>query len=107
MSLPAAFLTVARVSLANFSIPPPDESDAPRHQLAAASYWLGLCSLWFCPLGLVSVVLGLLALNKIKASRGAFSGRNWAVQGICISVFTMVMFSALLYLGGKYAWDWW
>ena len=93
--------------LSYFSIPPPSESPAPRHQLATLSYWLGLGSLWFCPLAPVSLVMGVVALQKIKASRGAFSGRYWAIHGICISIFTMVAMSALIYLGGKYAWDWW
>ena len=93
--------------LISFSIPPPNESAAPRLGLATASYWLGLGSIWVCPLSLVSIVLGIIALNTIKASNGAYSGRYWAIQGIVISVFTIVMMSALIYLGGKYAWDWW
>ena len=55
----------------------------------------------------MSIVLGIIALNKIKASQGALSSGNWAIQGIGISTFAIVMMSAIIYLGGKYAWGWW
>ena len=70
--------------------------------MASICYWLGVGSIWFLPLAPVSIVL-----NKIKASQGALSGRNWAIQGIGISTFAIVMMSAIIYLGGKYAWGWW
>lgn len=75
--------------------------------MASICYWLGVGSIWFLPLAPVSIALGIVALNQIKASQGAFSGRNWAIQGIGISIFAIVMMSAIIYLGGKYAWDWW
>ncbi len=75
--------------------------------MASICYWLGVGSIWFLPLAAVSIVLGIIALNKIKASQGALSSRNWAIQGIGISTFAIVMMSAIIYLGGKYAWGWW
>ena len=70
--------------------------------MASICYWLGVGSIWFLPLAPVSI-----ALNQIKASQGTLSGRNWAIQGFGISIFAIVMMSAIIYLGGKYAWDWW
>ena len=75
--------------------------------MASICYWLGVGSIWFLPLAPVSIVLGIIALNKIKDSQGALSGRNWAIQGIGISTFAIVMMSAIIYLGGKYAWGCW
>ena len=69
--------------------------------------WIGVGTIWFLPLAPVSSVLGIIALIKIKASQGALSGRNWAIQGIGISTFAIVMMSAIIYLGGKYAWGCW
>ena len=75
--------------------------------MASICYWLGVGSIWFLLLAPVSIVLGIIALNKIKASQGALSDRNWAIQGIGISTFAIVMMSAIIYLGGKYAWGCW
>ncbi len=75
--------------------------------MASICYWLGVGSIWFLPLAAVSIVLGIIALNKIKDSQGALSSGNWAIQGIGISTFAIVMMSAIIYLGGKYAWGWW
>ena len=83
----------------DFTFPPPNESDAPRNDLASICYWLGVGSIWFLPLAAVSIVLGIIALNKIKASQGALSSG--------IPTFAIVMMSAIIYLGGKYAWGWW
>jgi len=71
------------------------------------SYWFDAASPWCCVLAPVSIVLGLIALNKIKAGNGAFSDSNWARQGIGISIFSINAISVPVYLGGKYAWDWW
>ncbi len=67
--------------------------------MASICYWLGVGSIWFLPLAAVSIVLGIIALNKIKASQGALSSG--------IPTFAIVMMSAIIYLGGKYAWGWW
>ena len=83
----------------DFTFPPPNESDAPRNDMASICYWLGVGSIWFLPLAAVSIVLGIIALNKIKASQGALSSG--------IPTFAIVMMSAIIYLGGKYAWGWW
>ena len=91
----------------DFTFPPPNESDTPRNDMASICYWLGVGSIWFLPLASVSIVLGIITLNKIKDSQGALSGRNWAIQSIGISTFAIVMMSAIIYLGGKYAWGWW
>ena len=70
--------------------------------MASICYWLGVGFIWFLLLAPVSMVL-----KKTKASQGALSGRNWAIQGIGISTFAIVMMSAIIYLGGKYAWGCW
>jgi len=64
------------VKRSDFTFPPPNESDAPRNEMASICYWLGVGSIWFLPLAPVSIVLGIVALNQIKASQGTFSGRN-------------------------------
>tara|TARA_Y100001934_G_scaffold9432_1_gene12476 strand:- start:122 stop:385 length:264 start_codon:yes stop_codon:yes gene_type:complete len=87
------------VKRSDFTFPPPNESDAPRNDMASICYWLGVGSIWFLPLAAVSIVLGIIALNKIKASQGALSSG--------IPTFAIVMMSAIIYLGGKYAWGWW
>jgi prepilin-type processing-associated H-X9-DG protein len=55
---------------------------------------LGLCSAGVS--GLVGVVLGSLALKKIRRDPTKFKGKGLAIAGICVSAFFILLIPALL-----------
>jgi len=78
--------------------PPPlaGGSDRPRSRpaknsgFATASLVLGLLGLCTAGLGgILGLVFGLVALNKIGRSQGQLGGRGFAIAGLCVSAVTL------------------
>jgi hypothetical protein len=44
---------------------------------------------------IVSLILGIMALRKIRRSRGALSGRGFAITGVCLSGCILLFFASL------------
>ena len=86
--------------------PPPPPAPFPRNQpsqgLAVASMVLGILSLFvgmFClgPVpGLVSLILGLVALSQIKSAPDRNGGKPFAIVGIVTGSLSMLIFGAWL-----------
>jgi hypothetical protein len=77
----------------------PSASPTQDNGMATASIILACISLFCCqPLGLVSLILGILALTKTSAdpNRG---GRGLAIAGIVVSVLCLAMFGLLMAFG--------
>jgi len=70
---------------------------AAHSALAIASLVLGL--LGFCSAGLsalVGLILGIVALVRIRQSEGRLGGQGFAIAGICVSGFFLLLFPILL-----------
>jgi hypothetical protein len=78
--------------------PPPPQAtlgECKNSSLAVASLVLGI--LGFCGItALVGLILGIVALVKIKRSGGRLSGQGLAIAGICVSVFMLLVTLGLL-----------
>jgi prepilin-type processing-associated H-X9-DG protein len=60
--------------------------------LAITSLVLGICGLFTCGVtALVGLILGIVAMTKIKNSAGALKGNGVAIAGICVSGLFLLM----------------
>jgi type II secretory pathway pseudopilin PulG len=87
------------------SIAPPPLSAGPAGPaktsgLAIASLLLGILGMFTCGISaLIGLILGIIAMTKVKQSRGALGGGGIALAGIIVSaifVFMIPIFAALL-----------
>jgi hypothetical protein len=79
---------------------PPQAAPPHRSGLAVASLVCGIAGLCTGGLaGIAGIVLGIIALRRIKASRGALSGRGVAIAGIIVGVIGLVLGLLLAGLG--------
>jgi hypothetical protein len=78
------------------SVPKIDRDSAKKHPgpvidgLATASLILGLIPCLWIP-SLMAIIFGLISLSRIKASRGAYTGRGRAQAGIALGIFFLIM----------------
>lgn len=92
-------------------VPPPEyAAGAQTETMAVVSLVTGLLSLpgHFCcylgwPLGMVSIVLGILSYSKINKEPGRWSGKGLALGGIISSAIGFLAFIGLLVLYGAAA----
>jgi hypothetical protein len=59
--------------------------------LAIGALICGIAGLLLCPAALAGLILGIIALGKIKASHGAEQGRGLAIAGIILSSFALLL----------------
>jgi len=81
--------------------PPYRPLNNPSQSLALASMIVGICGLAFgtClgPIpGIVALVMGMVALSKIKNSPHEYSGKPYATAGVIIGAISTVFFLLLL-----------
>ena len=67
--------------------------------MAVASLVLGILG---CT-SIVGLILGIIALGKIKESRGGLAGRGLAIAGICVSAFMFLVGIPLIAIGAGLA----
>jgi hypothetical protein len=78
------------------SPPPPPPEPARTSGLAISSLVLGALGMLTCGISaLAGLVLGIVALTKINASKGAVRGQGLAIAGICVSAVFLVMLPIL------------
>src|SRR6186713_2703390 len=68
-------------------------------RMAIASLVLGILG---CT-SIVGLILGIIALVKIKESRGGLAGRGLAIAGICVSGFMFLVGIPLIAMGAGLA----
>src|SRR5215212_6267779 len=71
------------------------ESAKPSKDLAITSMVLGIVSIFTLGLlvvgAIISIVLGLIALNKVEQNPRAYAGKKQAIAGITASVVSLVL----------------
>ena len=72
----------------------------PKNSLALWSYYLGVAALIFCPLGLVSAVLGVLGVRYARLHPEARGGFH-AAAGILLGVFAIAVWGLFFWVLSK------
>ena len=77
---------------------PPQQAPGPKTSgLAVASLICGIAGLYTCGVGgLVGLVLGIVAMGRIKRSGGELEGRGLAVAGLVVSIIAIVLGAAII-----------
>jgi len=74
----------------------PSSSPVKTSGLAVASLVLGILGLFSCgTTSLVGLILGIVAVLKIRESKGQLGGNGLAIGGICVSAFIMIFGGAV------------
>jgi hypothetical protein len=67
----------------------------PTSGLAVASLVCAVLGLLFLPLALAAIVLGIVALSKIKGSGGRLGGRGLAIAGVAVGTVGLLLVLAM------------
>ncbi len=87
------------------SVYPPQQAPGPKTSgLAVASLICGIGGVCTCGLGgIAGIVLGIMAMGRIKRSGGELGGRGLAVAGLIVSIMAIILGLAII-AGAGAAW---
>ena len=79
--------------------PPPSEDGPKNEQLAVASLIIGVigllfsfcCGLFAIPFPIIALILGFMALNKIKSDPKNLKGKEMAIAGMALGGVTLFL----------------